>query len=83
MLRAEIVATRARLAIQVASRVYREIGHKLRRNGSDAWAGRTIVHPVAKLGQVARAITSWTLGLGTSKPEAYAAPLRPELAVSK
>ena len=37
-----------RLAITVASRVYRAIGHKLRRNGADAWAGRTVVSPRGK-----------------------------------
>ncbi|MFK7926787.1 MAG: phytoene/squalene synthase family protein [Myxococcota bacterium] len=34
---------RSRLAIRVASRVYRAIGVKLRSNGGDAWAGRTRV----------------------------------------
>lgn len=34
---------RARLAIRVASRVYRAIGVKLRRRGSDPWGGRTFV----------------------------------------
>jgi 15-cis-phytoene synthase len=37
------IPLRARLAIQVASRVYRAIGVRLRRRGGDAWAGRTIV----------------------------------------
>lgn len=39
----EHIPERARLAILVASRVYRGIGVKLRANGSDALAGRTIV----------------------------------------
>jgi phytoene synthase len=34
---------RSRLAILVASRVYRAIGRRLLRNGADTWAGRTIV----------------------------------------
>lgn len=34
---------RSRLAILVASRVYRAIGRRLLRHGADAWAGRTIV----------------------------------------
>ncbi|MGM0558718.1 MAG: phytoene/squalene synthase family protein, partial [Myxococcota bacterium] len=37
------IPARCRLAIVVASRVYRAIGVKLRSNGSDALAGRTIV----------------------------------------
>lgn len=44
---------RARLAIRVASRVYRAIGVRLRRRGSDAWAGRTIVGIGGKI--------AWTL----------------------
>lgn len=34
---------RSRLAILVASRVYRAIGRRLLRHGADTWAGRTIV----------------------------------------
>ena len=37
-----------RLAITVASRVYRAIGHKLRRHRGDAWSGRTVVGPLGK-----------------------------------
>jgi len=40
---------RARFAILIASRVYRAIGVKLRRQGSDPWLGRTIVSPLGKL----------------------------------
>jgi len=40
---------RARLAIRVASRVYRAIGVRLRRHGSDPWAGRTVVGWLGKL----------------------------------
>ena len=34
---------RSRLAILVASRIYRAIGRRLLRHGADTWAGRTIV----------------------------------------
>jgi len=47
---------RARLAITVASGVYRAIGHKLRRTGSDPWVGRTIVGPLGKVLATARAV---------------------------
>lgn len=43
------IPARCRLAIVVASRVYRAIGVKLAGNGSDALAGRTVVGPGAKL----------------------------------
>lgn len=41
---------RTRFAIVVASRVYRAIGVKLRRNGCDALAGRTVVSTGSKVG---------------------------------
>jgi phytoene synthase len=40
---------RARIAIGVAGRIYREIGRRLVRNGCDAEAGRTVVPPARKL----------------------------------
>lgn len=43
------IPLRARLAIHVASRVYRAIGHRLRRRDSDAWAGRAWVGPLGKV----------------------------------
>ena len=49
------IPRRSRLAIMVASRVYRAIGLKLRDNGCDALAGRTIVGPLGKLRRVLRA----------------------------
>lgn len=47
------IPLRARLAIRVASRVYRGIGVRLRRHGGDPWQGRTVVGWTGKLG--------WTL----------------------
>lgn len=46
---------RTRFAIVVASRVYRAIGVKLRRNGCDALAGRTVVSTVSKVSWALRA----------------------------
>lgn len=43
------IPARSRLAIVVASRVYRAIGVHLRLSGGDALAGRTVVGPAAKL----------------------------------
>jgi phytoene synthase len=40
---------RARLAIRVASRVYRGIGNRLRARGGDAWSGRAFVGPMGKV----------------------------------
>lgn len=50
------IPLRARLAILVASRVYRAIGVRLRANGCDALAGRTIVPTSSKLVEAAGAI---------------------------
>lgn len=54
---------RSRLAILVASRVYRAIGRKLRRAGGDALAGRTIVGRLEKSGWVASALGSFARSL--------------------
>lgn len=50
------IPRRERLAILVASRVYRSIGVKLRANDGDALAGRTIVHWTGKSRWVAHAL---------------------------
>jgi phytoene synthase len=50
------IPIRARLAIVVASRVYRAIGQKLRRSGCDAWQGRTVVSSAEKGLWAARAM---------------------------
>lgn len=50
------IPPRSRLAILVASRIYRGIGVKLRENGADALAGRTIVPWTGKTVWVARAV---------------------------
>ncbi len=50
------IPSRSRLAILVASRVYRAIGVKLRENGGDALAGRTIVSWPGKTRWVAHAL---------------------------
>lgn len=49
------IPLRSRLAIVAASRMYRQIGRRLLRNGADAWAGRTIVPMWEKM---------WSLSLG-------------------
>lgn len=49
----------ARLAILVASRVYRAIGVRLRRNGADVLSGRTVVPPWEKSIGLAVATTAW------------------------
>lgn len=46
------IPLRSRVAIVVAARIYRAIGHRLRKNGGDALAGRTIVPWTGKLVQV-------------------------------
>ncbi|MEM7676218.1 MAG: phytoene/squalene synthase family protein [Myxococcota bacterium] len=48
-----------RLAIAVASRVYRAIGHKLRRHGADAWQGRTVVGTAGKVFEAVRAMVAF------------------------
>lgn len=63
------IPARPRLAIVVAARVYRSIGRKLRRQGCDAWAGRTIVSPMAKLVPVTQAMASWMLRLRSAPPQ--------------
>lgn len=50
------IPAKSRLAIVVASRVYRSIGVKLRANGCDALAGRTIVSGMGKLWWVMMAL---------------------------
>lgn len=53
---------RSRLAILVASRVYRAIGLRLGRRGSDPMVGRTVVPGRVKAGWVAAAIASFAAG---------------------
>jgi phytoene synthase len=50
---------RARLAILVAAKVYRRIGVRLRANGGDALAGRTVVPLSGKLIEAAKAVMTW------------------------
>jgi phytoene synthase len=63
---------RARQAILVASRVYRAIGVRLRRNGCDVFAGRTVVPSHAKLLWTCRALAAGIqphmLGFGARRP---------------
>ncbi len=54
--------TRGRLAVLVASRLYRAIGLVLRRRGCDPSAGRAVVPATAKVGWIFLAIVAW-LGL--------------------
>lgn len=53
------IPARSRLAIVVASRIYRAIGVKLRLNGSDALAGRTVVNGPMKLWWVTMALSAF------------------------
>ncbi len=55
------IPVRARMAILVASRVYRAIGVRLRRNRCDAMAGRTVVSRPEKTWWVMVAIAAWTI----------------------
>ena len=64
------IPPRSRLAIVVASRVYRAIGLKLRANGCDALAGRTIVGPLGKLREIGRALVDFLNPLRDRSPEA-------------
>mgnify|MGYP006288606349 CR=1 FL=1 len=62
------IPLRPRLAIYVASRVYREIGHRLvRRWGGDAFRGRTVVSAPRKAWVTLRALAraAWTAVTGT------------------
>lgn len=63
---------RARQAILVASRVYRAIGVRLRRNGCDVFAGRSVVPAPAKLLWTGRAVAAGfqphILGVGPQRP---------------
>ena len=62
----------SRLAILVASRVYRAIGHKLRANGCDAFAGRTVVGLRGKSRESVAALAKFArpgiLGVAPSRP---------------
>src|SRR5690606_4571262 len=53
------IPDRARLAILVASRIYRAIGWRLRRRGGDALAGRTVVPAHEKAAWVFVAFAAW------------------------
>ncbi len=66
-----------RLAITVASRVYRAIGHKLRRHGADAWAGRTVVGTAGKAAVAVGAVGAFVGPKiwGWSTPQAHASGL--------
>jgi len=62
----QFIPRRSRLAIMVASRVYRAIGVKLRRGRCDPLAGRTVVGPFGKIRRVAGALTSFLNPFGSS-----------------
>ena len=51
------IPIRPRVAILVASRVYRAIGHKLSARGCDVLAGRTVISKGEKIGWAIRALT--------------------------
>lgn len=67
---------RSRLAIVVASRVYRAIGLRLRRRGGDALAGRTVVPALEKAAWTAAAVLGFVRGVlrprgGSHDPELH------------
>lgn len=67
---------RSRLAVVVASRVYRAIGVRLRARGCDPMRGRVIVSPLGKLYYAARGVVAWvalSLGFGGRAPSPEAA----------
>jgi len=67
---------RSRLAVLVASRIYREIGVQLRARGCDPLQGRVVVSPLRKLGCACAATVAWariTLGTATVVPSPRAA----------
>ncbi len=51
--------SRARLAVLMASRMYRAIGDVLRRRGCDPFLGRAVVSPLAKIALTLVALVSW------------------------
>ena len=59
---------RSRLAILIASRVYRAIGQVLRARGGDTTQGRAVVPPLAKLGWSALALARFVLTLLPAGP---------------
>jgi phytoene synthase len=71
------IPLRSRMAICVASRVYRAIGRRLLRRGGDPMRGRMVVPPWEKATQVA--IGLWTLPLGLA-PAAHKSELHHALA---
>ncbi len=72
---------RSRLAIVVASRVYRRIGVKLARRGHDALAGRTVVGALEKTWVVAQALVAfaWIALRGLAAPRAHEAAQHADL----
>ncbi|MDC0670848.1 phytoene/squalene synthase family protein [Nannocystis radixulma] len=66
---------RSRLAIVVASRVYRAIGLRLRRRGGDAMAGRTVVPALEKAAWTAVAVLGFVRGAVWPRREAHAPEL--------
>ena len=59
---------RSRLAILVASRLYRAIGRRLQRRGSDPMAGRTVVPARSKAALVAAAVGSFAARASRRRP---------------
>ncbi|MDC0717254.1 phytoene/squalene synthase family protein [Nannocystis bainbridge] len=62
---------RTRLAIVVASRVYRAIGLRLRRHGGDALAGRTVVPALEKVVWTGAALLAFVRGALRPQGEAH------------
>jgi phytoene synthase len=64
----KFVPPRSRLAILVASRVYREIGHELRRREFRFWEGRVVVSLPRKLATATRALAAYPAGPPPLRP---------------
>jgi phytoene synthase len=72
------IPRRPRLAILVASRLYRAIGLRLLRRGADPLRGRTVVGWLGKLGWIANALATWATMRWRSR---FARPHQPALHV--
>ena len=66
----DFIPRRSRLAIMVASRVYRAIGLKLRQKGCDPLQGRTVVGGLGKLRWISTALADFLNPFDRSNPAA-------------
>lgn len=76
-----MIPPRARLAILIASRLYRAIGLRLRRRfGCDPLVGRAVVPPLHKLAWLLAAVLAWLRSLSPRPRPAHDASLHAPLA---